>query len=49
MNEFQKELDAAFKILSAMPVIGDNVEMMATAKEHLRKAYKLAESEVENG
>ena len=42
MNEIQKYIEEAFKMLSAITVSGDNVDMMALAKEQLRKAYKLA-------
>lgn len=51
MTELQKELDTAFSCLSAIPVKGDHVEMMAAAREHLRKAFQLAqpEKEADNG
>lgn len=42
MNELQKVLDRAFKALSAIPVCGDSVELMAMARESLRTAYRLA-------
>lgn len=42
MNELQKELDQAFKLVSAVPVSGDGVDMMAAARESLRRAYQLA-------
>lgn len=42
MTDLQKELDRAFRLLSSIPVAGDGVEMMAAAKERLRKAYQLA-------
>ena len=42
MTDLQKELDRAFACLSAIPVSGDGVEIMAAAREHLRKAFKLA-------
>lgn len=47
MTDLQKELDRAFACLSAIPVSGDGVEIMAAAREHLRKAFKLAEPEKE--
>jgi len=47
MTELQKEIDRAFTCLSAIPVSGDNVEIMAAAREHLRKAFKLAQTEKE--
>lgn len=37
------ELDAAFKLISALPVSGDGVDVMAAARERLRTAYKLVE------
>ncbi len=42
MNEAQKRIDEAFSYISSIPVAGDNVELMAAAKESLRAAYKLA-------
>ena len=47
MNDLQKELDKAFAMISSIPVSGDGVEMMAAAREHLRRAYKLAKPEAE--
>lgn len=41
-KELQKELDRAFTLLAAIPVMGDGVEMMAEATERLRTAYRLA-------
>lgn len=56
MNEngqsgIRRELDRAFALLSAIPVSGDGVELMAGAKERLRAAYKLAgeAEEVQDG
>lgn len=51
MSELEKEIDQAFACLSTIPVSGDNVEIMAAAREHLRRAFKLAqpEKEEENG
>ena len=45
MSELQKEINGAYSALSAIPVSGDHIEVMAAAREHLRRAYKLAESE----
>lgn len=42
MNELQKELDQAFNLVSAIPVSGGGVDVMAAAREHLRRAYQLA-------
>lgn len=43
MTDLQKELDAAFAILHDIPVSGDNVDRMMAIREHLRKAYRMAE------
>ena len=45
MTDLQKEIDAAYNALAAIPVSGDHVEVMAAAREHLRRAYKLSASE----
>ena len=45
MNELQKEINDAYNALAAIPVTGDCVEVMAAAREHLRRAYKLASPE----
>ena len=45
MEEVRKELEQAFKFISLIPVYGDSVELLATAKEMLRKAYSLLERE----
>ena len=42
MNDMRRELDEAYKLLAVIPVAGDHVEVMAEAREHLRRAYKLA-------
>ena len=42
MTDLQKEIDQAFKLVSAIPVSGDSVELMAAVREHLRKAFGLA-------
>ena len=49
MTELQKELDRAFRLLAAIPVAGDSVELMASARESLRRAYRLAGQEQEGG
>lgn len=49
MNNIQKELDQAFKLVSGIPVKGEAVELMFAAKEHLRKAFSLAADKAENG
>ena len=42
MTELQKEIDQAFKLLSAIQVSGDGVDKMAAARRHLRDAYQMA-------
>lgn len=42
MTELQKEINQAFKLVSAVPVSGDRVDVMAAARESLRRAYQLA-------
>lgn len=42
MNDIQKQIDRAFNFLSAVPVTGDRVEVMAAARQALREAHKLA-------
>ncbi len=45
MNEVQKEINMAFRLISSIPVKEDAVDYMAAAREHLRNAYNLAEEE----
>lgn len=45
MNELQKELDTVWNLLAGIPVRGDAVDIMATVRGGLRRAYKLAEPE----
>lgn len=50
MEELKKEMDAAYRLISAIPVSGDMIEVMSEARRHLRAAYKIAEDmEKENG
>ena len=42
MNDIQKEINEAYRMVSAIPVSGDAVDMMAGARIHLKEAYKLA-------
>lgn len=42
MTDLQKELDQAFKLISAVPVSGDGVDVMSAAREHLRAAFQMA-------
>ena len=39
MNEVKKQIDEAFKLISCIPVSGENVEIMAAAKAKLRTVY----------
>lgn len=43
MNELMKNLQEAYDMLSAIPVQGQNVDIMYNARVKLRIAYKLAE------
>lgn len=49
MKELREKLDKAFHLLSAIPVSGDNVEIMAAARELLREAYKLSGEALNDG
>lgn len=49
MNEIQRALDATFRAVSAIPVSGDGVELMATARASLRAAFRLAGAESGEG
>ena len=42
MTDLQKEINGAYNTLAAIPISGDYVEVMAAAREYLRRAYKLA-------
>ena len=39
MKELMKELDSVFKMISRIPVSGDNVDLMAASRERLRYVY----------
>ena len=49
MSELQKELEAVWKLLAAIPVQGDAVDILAAARGGLRRAFKLAEGDDNNG
>lgn len=49
MKELQEKLSKAYNLLSAIPVTGDNVEIMAAARELLREAHKMAGEAENNG
>lgn len=40
MTKIQSLLTQAWGLLSRVPVSGDNVELMAAAREYLRQAYQ---------
>lgn len=42
MTDLQKEINQAFKLISAICVSGEAVEVVAAARESLRQAYQLA-------
>lgn len=42
MNKLQMELEAVYRLLNAIPVKGDEVDIMAGARNSLRKAFRLA-------
>lgn len=45
----RENLEIAYRTLSTIYLSGDNVDLMARAKEHLRRAAKiLSQSEAEN-
>lgn len=39
MDELLRELDSVFKMISRIPVTGDNVDLMAASREKLRRIY----------
>ena len=43
MSELQNEINAAYNALALIPVAGRYVEVMAEARESLRRAYQLTE------
>lgn len=44
MNDIQKNIGTAFRLISSIPVTGDAVEAMTAARVALRKAHELAGS-----
>lgn len=42
MTDLQKEIDKAFKLVSAISVSGDVVDVMAAVRNHLRAAFDMA-------
>lgn len=47
MTKFQWEIDQAFKLISAIAVSGDAVDVMSAARNHLRTAYGMADEQTE--
>lgn len=45
MSELQEAIREAYILTATVPVTGDQIEVMAAAREHLRRAYKLAAPE----
>ena len=45
MDELVKDLDCAYRMISAIPVSGDAVDMMATARAKLRKVSAALQEE----
>lgn len=43
-TDLKTEIDAAFKLVSAVSVSGDVVDIVAKIRVHLREAYRLAEA-----
>ena len=42
MTEMQREIDEAYKLIGALQASGDMVDLIASVRLHLRKAYELA-------
>lgn len=50
MTEAQREIDEAYKSISALQASGDTVDLIASVRLHLRRAFELAaEKEDEHG
>lgn len=47
MNGIQEELKKAFEMLNLIFVNGDGVDILASAKLHIKKAFDLASNEGE--
>lgn len=48
MEEAFKNIAIALNTLSQMPMVGDNVDLMARAKDHLRMALSNLREEAKN-
>ncbi len=42
MNDIQKKIDDAFRMISAIHVNGDAVDVMAAVRINLKEAYKMS-------
>ncbi len=49
MTDIQKKIDQAFKLVSAIPVSGDGVDIMASVRLRLRDAYQMAAEQEADG
>lgn len=49
MTDLQKEINEVFKLISAISVSGDAVDIMAAVRVRLRSAYNLAAGTEGNG
>lgn len=49
MTELEKSISTVYKLLEAMPVTGQNQELVVAAKAQLRKAIELARGGEDNG
>lgn len=47
MNEIQKEINNAYKMLSYLFVSGDQVDVVAAVKLSLRRAFQMAKDEAQ--
>ena len=47
MNEIQKEINNAYKMLSSLLVSGDQVDVVAAVKLSLRRAFQMAKDEAQ--
>lgn len=45
MEELKKELDRAYRLVSALRVDGDAVDVVSGIRAHLRRAWTLAETD----
>lgn len=48
MDKAKRHIDEAYRLISAIPVKEDAVELMASAKQHLRAAFALIKDAEKN-